>query len=122
MIEQSIQTIQGMVRTLRSAIEKKWMVKLDPENALWTWLVEDAGWLVNREDVGHDGRTPHEPLKGKKARFPGTEFGEAVVWKRRPQGGPVSKLSCFWSEGIYLGAARVSTSQEMAPGCGRRGR
>ena len=50
----------GNGRTLRSAIEEKWMVKLDPENALWTWLVEDAGWLVNREEVGHDGWTPHE--------------------------------------------------------------
>ena len=33
-IERGVQTIQGMVRTLRSAIEEKWMVKLDPENAL----------------------------------------------------------------------------------------
>ena len=42
-IERGVQTIQGMVRTLRSAIEGKWMAKLDPENALWTWLVEYAG-------------------------------------------------------------------------------
>ena len=51
-IERGVQTIQGMVRTLRSAIEERWMVKLDPENALWTWLVEYAGWLVNRAEVG----------------------------------------------------------------------
>ena len=61
-IERGVQTIQGMVRTLRSAIEEQWMVKLDPENALWTWLVEYAGWLVNRSEVGHDGRTPYEWL------------------------------------------------------------
>ena len=85
-IERGVQTIQGMVRTLRSAIEERWMVKLDPENALWTWLVEYSGWLVNRAEVGHDGRTPYERLKGKKARLPGMEFGEAVMWKRRPTG------------------------------------
>ena len=74
-IERGVQTIQGMVVTLRSAIEERWMVKLDPENALWTWLVEYAGWLVNRAEVGHDGPTPYERLKGKKARLPGMEFG-----------------------------------------------
>ena len=30
------------------------------------------------------------------------EFGEAVMWKRRPQGGPLGKLSCLWSDGIHL--------------------
>ena len=30
------------------------------------------------------------------------EFGEAVMWKRRLQGGPLGKLSCLWSDGIYL--------------------
>ena len=33
-IERGVQTIQGVVRTLRSAIEERWMLKLDPENAL----------------------------------------------------------------------------------------
>ena len=101
-IERGVQTIQGMVRTLRSAIEERWMVKLDPENALLSWLVEYAGWLVNRAEVGHDGQTPYERLKGKTARLPGMEFGEAVMWKSRPQGGPLGKLSCLWSDGIYF--------------------
>ena len=67
LIERVVQTIQGMVRTLRSAIEERWMVKLDPEIALWMWLVEQAGWLVNRAEVGLDGWTLYERLKGKKA-------------------------------------------------------
>ena len=41
-IERRVQTIKGMVRTLRSAIEEWWIAKLDPEDALWTWLVEYA--------------------------------------------------------------------------------
>ena len=60
-----------------------------------------------RAEVGHDGRTPHERLKGKKARLLGMEFGEAVMWKRRPQGGPLAQLSCLWSDGIYLGVKGV---------------
>ena len=91
-VERGVQTIQGMVRTLRSAIEERWMVKLDPENALWTWLVEYAGWLVNRAEVGHDGRTPYERLKGKKARLPGMEFGEAVMWEEETSGRPTGQV------------------------------
>ena len=63
-IERGVQTIQG---TLRRAIEERCMVKVDPDNAFWTWLVEYAGWLVKRAEVGHDGRRPYERLKGKKA-------------------------------------------------------
>ena len=111
-----VQTIQGMVRTLRSAIEESLMVKLDPENALWTWLVEYAEWLAKRAPVGHDGRTPYERLKGKKARLPGMEFGEAVMWKRSPQGGPLGKLSCLWSDGIYLGV-KGSTGEFIVGDC-----
>ena len=94
------------------------MVKLDPENALWTWLVEYAGWLVNRAEVGHDGRTPYERLKGKKARLPRMEFGEAVMWKRRPQGGPLGKLSCLWSDGIYLGVKGSTGEYIVGDGAG----
>ena len=79
------------------AQEESWMVKLDPENVLWTWLVESVGWLVKRAEVGRDGQTPYERLKGKRARFAGSGvLGEAVMWKRRSQGGPLGKLSCFW--------------------------
>ena len=43
--------------------------------------------------MGHDGRTSHERLKGKKARWRGIKFGEAVMWKRRPQDGPLGKIA-----------------------------
>ena len=75
-IERGVQTIQGMVRTLRSAIEEKWMVKLDPENALWTWLVEYAGWLVNRAEG------PRRPDAIRTAEGQGAFVGDGV-WRGR---------------------------------------
>ena len=86
-IERGVQTIQGMIRTLRSCLEEKWGVTIDTEHAIWSWVAEYAGWLVNRCEVGRDGRTPYEKSKGKKARIPGMEFGEGVLWKRKPVGG-----------------------------------
>ena len=31
------------------------------------------------------------------------EFGDAVLWKRLREGGPLGKLSCMWEDGIFLG-------------------
>ena len=53
--------------------------------------------------MGHDGKTAYERNKGKKAKVLGIEFGEAILWKRRPVGGALGKLSCLWEDGLYLG-------------------
>ena len=77
-IERGVQTVQGVIRTLRSALEGRWGVRLDPEHCVWTWLIEYASWIINRAEVGHDGKTPYERIKGKVARLPGVEFGAGV--------------------------------------------
>ena len=46
------------------------------------------------------------------------EFGEAVMWKRRPQGGPLGKLSCLWSDGIYLGVKGSTGEYIVRDGAG----
>ena len=57
---------------------------------------------MSRADVGADGKTGYERCKGRRARLAGMEFGEAVLWKRRREEGPLGKLSCMW-DGIFLG-------------------
>ena len=39
-IERCVQEVQGMVRTMRSAIERRMGVKLGIEHVVWPWLVE----------------------------------------------------------------------------------
>ena len=102
-VERGIQAVQGMVRTLRSAIEDRWGVKLEADHVVWAWLVEYAGWLLTRCEVGRDGKTAYERIKGKRAKLHGMEFGEGVLWKRRREGGPLGKLTCMWDDGVYLG-------------------
>ena len=102
-VERGIQAVQGMIRTLRSALEDRWGVKLEVDHVVWTWLVEYAGWLLTRGEVGKDGKTAYERLKGKAAKMNGMEFGEGVMWKRRREGGPLGKLTCMWDDGVYLG-------------------
>ena len=117
-IERGIQAVQGQLRTMRSAVEEKLAVVLSVEDAIWTWMVEYAGWLLNRGEVGHDGKTAYERCKGKFAKILGIEFLEAVLWKRRPVGGPLGKLSCMWSDAVFLGVK--GSTGEFIVGDGRR--
>ena len=102
-VERAVQSVQGMVRTMRSAVEEKWGVKLEVEHVVLPWLVEYAGWLLTRAEVGADGKTAYESSRGKTARLTGVEFGEGVLWKRRREVGPLGKLTCMWEDGIFLG-------------------
>lgn len=102
-VERGIQAVQGMIRTMRSALEEKWGVKLEVVRPVWSWMAEYAAFLLTRCEVGKDGKTAYERLKGKKAKVQGVEFGEAVMWKRRREGGPLGKLTCVWEDGVFLG-------------------
>lgn len=37
-VERGVQTVQGQVRVLRSAVEEKWGVKLETAHSIWPWL------------------------------------------------------------------------------------
>ena len=88
---------------MRSALEDKLGVKGDGGHSVWPWLVEYAAFLLNRGEVSHDGKTAYERCKAKRGRMPGLEFGEKVLWRRRPVGNHLAKLTCLWENGIGLG-------------------
>ena len=66
-------------------------------------IAEHAGVLLKRVEIGRDGKTAYERLKGKSAKVQGMAFAEGFLWKRKRAGGPLEKLTCMWEDGIYLG-------------------
>ena len=36
-VERGILSVQGMIRTIRSAIEEKWAVKIEVTHSVWPW-------------------------------------------------------------------------------------
>ena len=78
-------------------------MKIPTRHSVMPWLVEYAGLLLNRFEVSRDGKTSFERSKEKPAKTLGLEFGESVLWKRRPVGGALAKLTCLWEDGIFLG-------------------
>ena len=67
-----------------------------------TWLIEYVSLLLNRYEVGRDGRTAHERNKNKSSKLMGLDFGECVTWRRRPVGSNLAKLAVLWDVGVYL--------------------
>ena len=68
----AIQSEQGTVRTIRSATEEKWEVKIDVTHSVWPWKVQCVS------------------------------FAKGMSWKRRRAGRPLGKLTCMWDDGVYL--------------------
>ena len=72
------------------------------------WLVNHAGVLTFRFQVGVDGRTAYERIKGKPFRKALVPIGECVQYQplgrakaNRMQ--KLNKLDNKWRDGIYLG-------------------
>ena len=103
MVERGIRSVQGMIRVLRSALEDRIGTKIDGEHGIWPWLVEHVAFLLNRGEVGHDGKTAYERCKAKRGKMPGIELGEKVLWRRKPIGNHLAKLTSLWEDGIFLG-------------------
>jgi len=102
-VERAIQSVQAQTRVLKLALEKRWGVDIPVRHAAIPWAVEYSAFLLNRYEVGHDGRTAYERLKGKRAKCLGLEFGETVHWRTSPTSGALGKLSSSWRQGVYLG-------------------
>ena len=102
-IERAVKSIEGQTRVARSALEMRIGAKIEPEHAVMTWLIEYVSLLLNWYEVGRDGRTAYERNKNKSSKLMGLEFGECVMWRRRPVGSNLAKLAVLWGVGVYLG-------------------
>ena len=102
-VERGIQSVEGQVRVLKLALEKRWNVEIPSSHPVVPWVVEYASYLLNRYEVGHDGKTAYERLKGKSSKGWGIEFGEGLHWKASSASSALGKLSASWRDGVYLG-------------------
>ena len=54
--EKAIQSVQGQVRVLKLALEKRWGIQIPHRYAVIPWVVEYVAFLLNRYEVGTTGR------------------------------------------------------------------
>ena len=68
LVERANRTVEGQVRTMVSAFEEKLGGQIGADDSIFPWLILHAGTVLNRFLVGHDGKTPHERLRGRKSK------------------------------------------------------
>ncbi|CAE7627361.1 unnamed protein product [Symbiodinium sp. CCMP2592] len=105
--ERSVQTVQGLVRTLKASLTEKG-ITLEPTSSVFAWMIEYAGVLhtLFSQEL-HEGLTPFQRIKGRKWQVALPCFGEAVDYRRNTR----SKLDSRWQSGVYLGLRLQSTEK-----------
>ena len=76
--ESAVSIIGDGIRKLRIAIENKYSIVLPVNSNITAWLVLHAGFVHNRFQVGHDGKTPHSRIRGRPFNRELCEFAECV--------------------------------------------
>ena len=76
--------------------------KVDPRLLIVSFIPEYTAYLLNRLEVGKDGKTGYERAKGKRACVMGVEFGEKVLFKVRFKE-KMAKIEARWEPGIFVG-------------------
>ena len=110
-IERAIQTVEGQIRTMKSALGRRLDVKMPNDRCIIPWLVEHAGNILTRFEVGKEGKTPIQRLKGRKLRTQLVEFGECVSFLPADYA-KQGKMEPRWKEGVYLGI-RLESSEML---------
>jgi hypothetical protein len=100
--ERAVQSIVGLIRTMKSALESRSGLKFDCDHPVVPWLVEHASDVYNKFHVGADGKTSYERWKGKPWNRDTLEFGELIHYKF-PKKTSRGKLDDRWAEGIFVG-------------------
>ena len=77
--ERAVQTLEGQIRILLLGLEDKLGTKVDAREPIVTYMPEYAAYLLNRLEVGKDGKTAYERTKGKRSQVLGVQFGEKVL-------------------------------------------
>ena len=101
-VERVAQGLEGQVRALLSGLEERVGRRMGPSEAVVQFIPEYAAHLLKRLEVGKDGKTAYERVKGKKATALGVEFGEKVLWNvvrlnnKQEKLGRGGSMGCSW--------------------------
>ena len=89
-------------------LQHRLQTKVDCRERIIASIPEYAAYLMNRLEIGKDGKTVYERIKGKKPTVLGIEFGEKLMYKVKPSGSKLEKINARWEFGIFVGVRRRS--------------
>ena len=100
--------VAGQARTLKAALEHPTGARVPPDARILCWLVENATYLMNRCDIGSDGKTSLQRLHGRMDNTPILEFGERILYMpAKPARG--GKWEPRFHPGVFVGMLNSSS-------------
>ena len=64
-VESAVKQVQGHFRTLRLHLQARYQEIIPDNHPVLAWLITHAALTLNRYQIGPDGRTPRQRLKGR---------------------------------------------------------
>ena len=84
---------------MRDALESRYRMRIDGHNPIIPWMVTHAAATISRFQVGEDGRTPFERIRGRTCIRAQVEFVECVRFVYPGTEGK-DKADYRWGEGV----------------------
>jgi len=107
--ENAVKRVREQTRTILGSLEEKCGERIDRSSPAMQWMVRWASALISRYQLGDDGKTAYERIRGRKCKGPIAKFAERVLFKesedgrrRRPKN-ERPKIETSWRDGIWLG-------------------
>ena len=75
---------------------------VDTRERIVQFTPEYAAYLINRVEIGQDGKSAYERVKGKKPTILGVEFGEKLLYKVK-LANRMEKINARWEHCIFVG-------------------
>ena len=91
-IERAVQSVEGQLRTMKDILDVRYKQVIPVKHCIVTFLVKYASILLNKMEIGHDGKTAEQRTRGRKSAVLGLEFGEKVLYKRRLETSYMEKI------------------------------
>ena len=116
-IERAVRDVKGQIRALKIGLEMRLREDVDARWKVLEWMIPHASDVLNRFNMGKDGKTPYYRVHHKFFKAPVFEFGEQV-WAKplretnwtKMNNDPKRKLALKsnWIEGTWVGFAGKS--------------
>ena len=106
-VERGVQGVEGHIRAIFLALQGRIGRKIDAREKIVNFIPEYASYLMNRLEVGKDGKVAYDRAKGKKPTVLEVEFGEKLLYKVKPTA-KLEKINSRWELGIFVGIRRRS--------------
>ncbi len=120
-VEHAIREVMGHIRTLKSNLEEELRVKVKQSDAIMTWMVNHAAMTITRYQIGRDGRTAYERVKGKACSKTMVQFAEKILYKvPYRKGEHKEKCEPKWEYAIWVGTAPRSHEHIVCTSQGAR--